>query len=73
MTCYQIDKLASLIAEKVSASMDEALDTEAAAKFLGISSIALRARFRRGQVPGHKRFGRIYFSRKEITNYLLSD
>lgn len=73
ITNYQLERLADMVAERVAEKVDEIMSVETAAKFLKVAPDTLRARYKRGQVPGHLRHGRLFFSRRELTRFYLKD
>lgn len=50
---------------------DGYLSLKSAAAFLDISEHALRARVKRGEIPVHRRDGRLYFARQELNDYVM--
>lgn len=71
LTCHEINRIAAKVAEQVMEQMDELMNTEQAAKYLGISVNALQLRRNRTDIPSHKKDGTIYYSKRELTKYYL--
>jgi len=72
LTNYEIDKIAESLKKKIG-FRDEILNVSQICEKLELSEKAVRARCTRGQLPCHKKHGRLYFSLNEITEYLLTD
>jgi len=70
LTDYEIDKLAEAIIKRMP-QKDEILTVKDVADMLDLSMDAVRTRCSRGQLPFHKKSGTLYFSKNEITEYIL--
>ena len=69
---YEIDKLADALIKRMPKT-DEVLTSKQVSLILGISVQAVQKRCSRGQLPHHKKSGTLYFSKNEITEYLLKE
>ena len=70
LTNYEIEKLAEAIVKRMP-KKDEILTPKQVAEMLDISVNAVRHRCSRGQLPYHKKSHSLYFSKDEITEFIL--
>lgn len=68
---YEIDKLADALIKRMP-KPDQILTAKKVAEMLEITVQAVRKRCGRGQLPHHKKSGCLYFSKDEITEFILS-
>lgn len=68
----EISRLAAKVAEEVLKRTDELMTPKQAADYLGISLSALQQRRLNTNMPSHMRDGRVYYSKRELTEYYLS-
>ena len=73
MTQNEIRRLARAVAEELAILQDEVMNTKKAAEYLGCSVRAVQDRVARNRIPCHRRGGKIYFSKQELTKYYLQD
>lgn len=69
----EIDMLATRIASKLHELNDEVLSVAEVAKMLGKTEGAVKKMCYRGQLPHRKQQKSYYFSKKEITEFILSN
>lgn len=70
---YDVQRIADAVIAKMPIN-DEALTAEQVAEMMGCTVEALQARIRRGTfTEGHRRGKFVYFSRNEVTRWLLDD
>jgi hypothetical protein len=67
---YEIDRLADALIKRMPKN-DEVLTTKQVSEILGITVQAVQKRCSRGQLPYHKKSGTLYFSKNELTEFLL--
>lgn len=67
-----VERIARRVAELLRGE-PELMNSRQCAAWLGITPSALRTRVSEGGLPHHKRGGRLYFDRKELTRYLLDE
>lgn len=68
-----INRLAAKVAEQVLQMTDELMTPQQAAEYLGCSVNALQLRRAKTLIPSHKRDGAVYYSKRELTEYYLTD
>ncbi len=68
-----IKRIALAISRMLKNDFDELLTAGQAAKMLGITPRTLYGKVKLGYFPSRKIFGKLYFSKKEITNYILNN
>lgn len=66
-----VERIARRVAELLRGE-PELMNSRQCAAWLGITPSALRTRVSEAGLPHHKRGGRLYFDRKELTEYLLN-
>lgn len=71
MTALELKRLAVLTARELRPQLDEVMTVEAVAKYLGLTTKTVQNKASSGELPCSKRFGRLYFSKQVITDYLL--
>lgn len=69
----ELERLATRVAELISPQLDEVMNVAQMAALLGTTVEAVRCRCKRGRLPFYKCGRLLYFSRKEVTRYLLND
>lgn len=67
-----IKAIAKQVAIEMSELNDTLLNISAVAEKLGKTKSAVSKMCQRGQLPHHKHHGAIYFSQRELENYLLN-
>lgn len=74
LTTEQLQKIASIIAEKVALNSKEVLTFDEACAYSGLSKSAMYKHTMNATVPCYRPTGKlVYFNRKELTNWLLSN
>lgn len=71
MKTSEVHMIATAMAKLLKDDFDEILTTVQASKILGITPRTLYDKVKNGELPHRKKFGRIYFSKSELTNYIL--
>lgn len=71
MTSQEVRRIAVLTAREIRAEMDEIMTVEQVAIYLGIKPKTVHNKANNGELPYKKRFGRLYFSKHEITKLCL--
>lgn len=76
-TKAEINQLANslkpIVESAIQETSDDALNTKQVAALLGISVAAVHIRCSLKKMPYNKKHGRLYFSKKAITKYYLSN
>lgn len=67
-----IKAIAKQVAVEMAELNDRLLNVSNVAEMLGKTKTAVSKMCQRGQLPHHKHHGAIYFSQREIENYLLN-
>lgn len=68
---YRLEKIESLLTKGTEASEDDVpLTVHQAASVLNLSVPTIYAKVNKREIPYMKRGGRLYFSKKELLNYL---
>jgi excisionase family DNA binding protein len=67
----ELKRIAILTAIELRKEMDEIMTVEQVAEYLGIKPKTVHNKANNGELPHHKKFGRLYFSKQEITRYCL--
>jgi len=67
-----IKAIAKQVAVELSELNDKLLNINNVAELLGKTQGAVAKMCQRGQLPHHKHHGSVYFSQKEIEDYLLN-
>ena len=67
----ELKRLAILTAIELRKELDEVMTVEQVAEYLGIKPKTVQNKANAGELPHCKRFGRLYFSKQEITRYCL--
>ena len=67
-----IKAIAKQVAEELAGMNDSLLNISKVAEMLGKTEGAVSKMCQRGQLPHHKHHGAIYFSQRELENYLLN-
>ena len=57
--------------DELRKELDEVMTVEQVAEYLGIKPKTVHNKVCNGELPHRKKFGRIYFSKQEITKYCL--
>lgn len=74
LTTEQLQKIASIIAEKVALNSKEVLTFDEACTYTGLSKSAMYKHTMNATVPCYRPTGKlVYFNRRELTNWLLSN
>ena len=74
LTTEQLQKIASIIAEKVALNSTEVLTFDEACTYTGLSKSAMYKHTMNATVPCYRPTGKlVYFNRRELTNWLLSN
>ena len=74
LTTEQLQKIASIIAEKVALNSKEVLTFDEACTYTGLSKSAMYKHTMNATVPCYRPTGKlVYFNRQEHTNWLLSN
>jgi excisionase family DNA binding protein len=78
-----LDDLVSALAERIAPLIAAAnppaeplspwMNIKTAAKYLDTSEQALRGRIKRGEIPVHRREGRLYFNRHELDQWVRGE
>ena len=72
LTTEQLQKIASIIAEKVALNSKEVLTFDEACTYTGLSKSAMYKHTMNATVPCYRPTGKlVYFNRRELTNWLL--
>lgn len=66
-----IKAIAKQVAAEMSEQNDSLLNINVVAEMLGKTRAAISKMCERGQLPFHKHHGCLYFSQKELNNFLL--
>lgn len=67
-----IKAIAKQVAVEMAELNDQLLNVANVAEMLGKTKTAVSKMCQRGQLPHHKHHGAIYFSQRELENYLLN-
>lgn len=67
-----IKAIAKQVAHEMNEISDKLLNVQNVAEMLGKTEGAVSKMCQRGQLPHHKHHGAIYFSQRELENYLLN-
>lgn len=67
-----IKAIAKQVALEMTELSDKLLNIHNVAELLGKSQGAIAKMCQRGQLPHHKHHGAVYFSQRELENYLLN-
>ena len=67
-----IKAIAKQVAIEMSERNDNLLNINAVAEMLGKTNTAVSKMCQRGQLPHHRHHGSVYFSQRELENYLLN-
>jgi excisionase family DNA binding protein len=80
---HLLDDLVTVLAERVAPLIAAAsppadpaspwMNIKTAATYLDTTEQALRARVKRGEIPVHRRDGRLYFNRHELDQWVRGD
>lgn len=71
MTQSEVKRIARAVAEELAILQDEIMNSKRAAEYLGCSIRAIQDRAVRNMIPCHRRGGKLYFSKQELTRYYL--
>lgn len=73
MTQNEVKRIARAVAEELAILQDEIMNSKRAAEYLGCSVRAVQDRAVRDMIPHHRRGGKLYFSKQELTRFYLLD
>lgn len=71
MKQLELQRIATLTARELRKELDEVMTVEQVAEYLGIKPKTVHNKANAGELPHRKKFGRLYFSKQEITRYCL--
>lgn len=71
MKQLELQRIAILTARELRKELDEVMTVEQVADYLGIKPKTVHNKVCNGELPHRKKFGRLYFSKREITRYCL--
>lgn len=71
MKQLELQRIAILTARELRKELDEVMTVEQVADYLGIKPKTVHNKANAGELPCKKKFGRLYFSKQEITRYCL--
>ncbi len=71
MKQLELQRIAILTARELRKELDEVMTVEQVADYLGIKPKTVHNKACNGELPHRKKFGRLYFSKQEITKCCL--